>query len=526
MGLYVIEDFDRTGGAWMARGRRDPSFPNALYFHSNPSKCDFPPNEVDPEDAFAETARLALSDTLFPWSRQEIRARGLALHRRRHSEMFDFDLNNPPIDWKIINGNPSLMFVTNDLALNQDGISWVSSNPNIVSNDGRVHRPQNGAPVPVELTPVFKDGTKGNPVRLRVAPYSPALPTLFIYIGQPIEKHHRRDFSCMRIPAGEGAPEWITGFSDSDGGIKHRGNTSYVKGAKRSVSLCFDQKVSLPTSSNDARHLLLLSGYADATRLRNKISFESYRIASANGGNYGLIDISWSEVFINGEYFGLWETCGRVKDVCDANNVFYKVRAFNANLWKTTKTDMTEFVNKYTARSNPYADLESLFEFTSYASPESFARQVDKLFSIESIVNYTLMLNFTENFDGQVTNQYIGRRKRDGKWFIIPWDYDKTFFDGDRFALTNPLIYRMYTDYPGFKDKLADKWASLRSGPMADEAVLGRIGADAALLAPYMEEEYRLLKPAGWDKDFTAAVSQLKEVVSARLKRMDAIYKK
>lgn len=520
-GLYVVEDFCRVGSAWMARGERDPHFKAALYFHSRLAPCDMPPPGVAPDDAFDVTESLVLSDSLFPWSRQEIRARRIIL-ARHHSDMrFDPVPEPDELLERIIGDSPSPMFVTNDLAFAESGFTWESSNPSLVSQDGHVSRPQTGAPRPVVLTPIGPNGERGNPRRIRVVPIAPDLQTLFIYIGFPVQKHRRSDFVCCRLPAGGGTPEWTFGLGGANGGIKHRGNTSYVRGAKRSFSLQFDEKVDWPGSSRAARHVLLFSGYADSTRLRNKISFDAYRCAASEDSPCGAIDVSWSEIFINGEYFGVWETCRRVKDICDPETNLYKVRARNVDLWKTKSTDMTEYIGGYDARLNPYSPLEELFEFTSSSPGKEFANRVEDLFYIDSVIDFYLMLNFTENFDGIVTNQYIGRRKEDDKWFIVPWDYDKTFFDVVPHGFANPLVARIFSTTPGFQEKVSEKWTALRAGPMSDSKVLGRINADAAMLAPYMEEEYRILQPEGWDGTFLQSVEELRKTVVGRLKMMD-----
>ncbi len=146
-------------------------------------------------------------------------------------------------------------------------------------------------------------------------------------------------------------------------------------------------------------------------------------------------------------------------------------------------------------------------------------------FMIDSLVDFFLMLNFTQNYDGQVVNQYLARESASGKWFVIPWDYDKTFFNDNPNTLANRLVTRLWTEVPDFRMKCRCKWKVLRSGAFSDEAVLSRIDAHAELLAPYMEEEYRLRQPAGWTGDFPAAIESLKQTVVARLKVLDRIFK-
>ena len=520
-GLYVMESLDRTGSAWMARGERGMSVKKMPYYRSLPAPCDIPPAGVDPEDAFDAAASLVLSDVFFPWSRQEIQARNKAHAKRRAEARFDPVPEDDGVLRHILADNPSAMYVTNDLALDLPGVSWESSDPGLVSPDGSVNRPENGAPRPVTLTPIHSDGTCGALRRIRVIPVSSSIQTLFLHMGFPIQKHRRSDFTCLRIPAGGGAPEWLSGLAGHGGGVKHRGNTSYAKGAKRSMSLEFDGYVDWPDTGRKTRHALLQCGYADPTRLRNKISFDSFRLAAEDGVPCGAVGVSWCEVFVNGEYFGVWETSARVQDTCDPGTDLYKVRSFKVRLWNTTSTAMTEFIGKHDPRSYPYGPLEELFEFTARSPKAIFAAQAGDVFYLDSIVDYYLLLLFTENFDGQATNQFIARSKGEKKWFLVPWDYDKTFADPSNLGLSNNLVNRMVAYVPGFRERLSAKWKRLRAGPMSDEAVLGRIDADSAMLAPYMEEEFMLLRPAGWDGDYAAAVERLRNIVAGRLKNMD-----
>lgn len=523
-GLYVMEDFGRTGSAWMARGERNTGFKRALYFLSVPADSDMPPPGKGAEEAYKETASLVLSDMMFPWSRQELSARRQWHVQRRAKGQFD---SQPKIDAllrRVTAANLSPLFVTNDLALNVPGMVWETSDAELIASDGRVNRPAKGAPRPVMLTPVAVDGTRGEPMHFRVVPLAPDLQTLFLYIGEPVQKHRRSDFACLRVPAGGGAAEWLFGMGANHGGIKHRGNTSYLKGAKRSFSLAFDQPVGWPGIGNrEARRVLLLSGYADATRLRNKLSFDSYRAAASDETPSGIVDVSWTEVFINGEYFGVWEMCRRVKDVCEPGTELFKVQALNSALWKAADSEMADYVSGGNPRVDPYKELERLFEFTGHSSQEQFAKRLDETFHVKSLIDYILMLNFTANFDGRMTNHYIGRCG--GKWFIAPWDYDKTFANGKPEFLSNFLIRRLQNDVPGFQIGIKKEWQQLRNNELSDAAIFSRIDRDAAVLAPYMEEEFRLLPPLGdVDRNFPEAIERLKRVVADRLALMDGRY--
>ena len=171
-------------------------------------------------------------------------------------------------------------------------------------------------------------------------------------------------------------------------------------------------------------------------------------------------------------------------------------------------------------RANTAKPLEDLFARTVGARWAAFGERAGETFDIDSLIDHLLILNFTENYDGQVVNQFLGRDAASGRWFVVPWDYDKTFFGKD-IHLAHALLTHCVQDLPGFRKDAVAKWRALRAGALSDGAVMSRIDADAARLAPYREEEYRLLKPAGWDGDFPGAVERLKKGVVARLKVVD-----
>ena len=527
-GLYVIEPFDREGSGWMAYGSHVGPAKNAIGFKSSKSSCDEPPPGLDANDAFNRVAALVASDVFFPWSRQELQAK-----RRRQNLIWlahNFDVLKHPGAPGFLGRNLSPLYVTDDLVLpGAPEIQWKSSAPEIVSETGRVTRPESGAPRSVLLAPVdSRTGGIGDcqldaePLRVRVIPLRPALQTLFLHVGSTVDKYVRKDFSCMLIPAGGGDTQWLTGTAATGGGLHHRGNTSYVKGAKRSLSLKFDQTVALMEDGLPSNHLLLLSGYADPTRLRNRISFDTFRAAAAGRVPNGITAIDWAEVFINGEYYGVWELAHRVRDSFPAEEgLLYKIRAHDQPIWSTTSPDMAEAISLADPRTDAAQPLEDLFAITCGANWNDFTKVGVSHLLVDSFVDYLLMLNFTQNQDGQLVNQFLARDAISGKWFFIPWDYDKTFFNGSAVPLGNKLLTHLVDDVPEFSRAAAAKWKTLRGGALSDDAMLARIDSYAERLAPYMEEEYRLRQPDGWNGDFPNAVERLKAVVRDRLHLLD-----
>ncbi len=524
-GVYVVESFDREGGSWMAYGSHIEQATNSIGYRERSSVSEEPPSGAARDAAFSRVTSIVASDVFFPWSRQEILAR--CRERETISEILSFNRLKNHFPREILNGNLSPLYVTGDLNLQGDPqIRWDSSDPDIVSESGKVTRPVSGPPRAVVLTPVDIRRGPRKPVRVRVISQKPRLQALFLHVASPVDKYTRNDFSCLRMPAGGGEGEWLTGTAATGGGAHHRGNTSYIKGVKRSLSLKFDEPVAMMEDQLPARHVFLFCGYADPSRLRNRISFDAYRAAAGGRTPNGITAIDWSEVFINGEYFGVWELAHRVRDIFAADEgLLFKIRSQHPQLWTIPLPDMAEAIAPPDIRADTSLPLTDILKTIADAKPDDFPAMAHRDFFFDSLVDYFLMLNFTQNYDGQVVNQYLAKDSASGKWFVIPWDYDKTFFNADPAILSNRLVTRLWMDVPEFRRECRGKWKALRAGALSDEAVLSRIDAYAELLAPYMEEEYRLKQPAGWTGDFPAAIDKLKETVSARLKALDRHFK-
>ncbi|MBQ3809678.1 MAG: CotH kinase family protein, partial [Kiritimatiellae bacterium] len=323
-------------------------------------------------------------------------------------------------------------------------------------------------------------------------------------------------------------PESLLGTAATGGGVRHRGNTSYVRGARRSLSLEFDRPVAWTGAPAPASHVLLLSGYADATRLRNALCFDAFSAMHPDAPR-GAVPVSWTDVFVNGEWAGVWETAPRLKDmVSDWATPVYKVRT-PEGLWSRVSADMLDRRDGAGPGEPDAADAYDPFlelaRFVVESDDVGFAARAGEFFDLDDLADMVLLLDFTGNVDGRTTNQYVVRRRSDGRWLVLPWDYDKTFLGGKyrELPLSNPLYDRCRRCVPGFGERLAARWAALRAGSLSDAALERWIDGKAALLAPYMDEDFRLVPPAGADGgcDYARAVEELREEVLFRARRLD-----
>ena len=530
LGLYCLVPFEAPAAPWFGVGAHDPSRPGRLHFAAAASSpaAGAGLSEEEREDAWRRMLARLRTDSGFPLTPHE--ARFLA---RRHGERrLALRLSDPaPGPETLLGDNPAAFYVTGDLDLSAagPGVVWHSSDPAAITPEGRVSRPTDGRTRTVELQASFPGG-ETRTFRFRVMPHIPALPALFLSFGRPLDKVERSEFACLRIPAGEGStPEWL--FGTGDGGAKLRGNTSYLKGRRRSMNLKFDEPVAMPGAGAPVRHLLLLSGYADPSRLRNALSFDAFR-AMDPAAPFRSTVITWTEVFFNGAYAGVWECCPRLQDVLgEPFSDLYKVRSSHG-LW--TRPDASaESVDRVdgVTGDEAYAPIRDIVRLVSSPDAAAFARDAGNAFDIPELLDFFLLLNFTGNEDGRLTNQFIGRRGTDGRWLLLPWDYDKTFLPGhtarrarpgDSGCLTNPLFRRLFTENPALRDRLAARWRNMRSNALSDEWIDRWIDERATLLAPYMADDYRAVPPLGHDGDYAASVEALRAEAHASAAWLDA----
>ena len=150
-------------------------------------------------------------------------------------------------------------------------------------------------------------------------------------------------------------------------------------------------------------------------------------------------------------------------------------------------------------------------------------------FDLDALVDFFLLVNFTGNEDGRVTNQFVGRRAEDGRWMLLPWDYDKTFLVAPagkiarKGLMSSPLFKRIAAVLPSFRSRVSARWRELRSGILSEASLDGWIDERAALLAPFMDEDYRVVPPLGHDGDYAAAVEAFRAEVRFRLSLLDRL---
>ena len=469
LGFYCMVPFEGPSPPWFATGTRDVARPDRMHFSAPAADAAAGAGMSASERAAAwgRMLRTLRGDPRFPWSAAEAECIARR-HARRRAEAL---LPEPAAE-----------------------------------ASGRASAPGGGA---------AEDRRTGG------------LPALALHFGRPLDRYARTEFAC-RFASGGGAAQWLSGTGPRGGGAKLRGNTSYVAGRRRSIHLKFDVPADLP-GGEPARRLLLLSGYADATRLRNALCFDVFR-AMTPEGTVRAPEVFWAEVSVNGAPAGVWECCRRVQDcVTERFSDLYKVKT-PAGLW-TSPSGSAEAVERVgggaTDESDPNGSFRDLVRCVAEAPVEEFAARAPVVFDLDELADFFLLVNFSGNEDARVSNQYVGRRVSDGRWLILPWDCDKTFLvpPAGRAArsglLVSPLFARLLRDEPSFPGRVRRRWRELRAGPLSERALDAWIDERSEALAPYMDADYRVVPPLGAEPDFAANVRALRAQVRTRLSLLD-----
>lgn len=219
---------------------------------------------------------------------------------------------------------------------------------------------------------------------------------------------------------------------------------------------------------------------------------------------------AYAEVFVNGAYRGVYALSERV-DRKQLQLKKYANGAIKGELYKGADWGpATTFVGALPAFDNArllwggfeYKAPEEATDWTNLAgfvrfvqtSPDAeFYAQYRQRFRLDNAVDYFLFLNLTRATDNTGKNVYIAKYKAGEPYFYVPWDLDGTFgndWRGEHDAtttglLTNGFYQRLLGDSAagGFRDALRSRWATLRGGLVAENALLNRFRAHGAYLA-------------------------------------------
>ncbi len=264
---------------------------------------------------------------------------------------------------------------------------------------------------------------------------------------------------------------------EANAGVKRRGGISRQY-YKHSFTIEFYNKFPLLGLPKDD-DWILNANCIDKTFMRHKISYDIFREMNSNNiaPKSDYINLS-----LNGEYEGLYilmqkmnaKTLG-VDKKDDMAMVFKEPPIFYKNKLEFVRDSLNyydqRFPKIYKLDKTKY--IESLKDFLFNASDAEFAKNIGKWFDIENVIDWHIILLFTNNSDGIMKNFFLYKIDSETPLRFALWDYDHSFGrDGDNelnmldrvLDCNRSVLLKRLSEIPETKylPKLKKRWFELR----------------------------------------------------------------
>lgn len=399
----------------------------------------------------------------------------------------------------VLGSNPSPSYVLHDLALPvrlEPGVSvaWSSSAPGIIGADGRVHRPDDLRPVAVTLTARLSAGPDSwtNQMVFRVMPEVRKLPALFLWAREPLSRLQRVDCAALYFAEGtSNVPRHWLAAQDERSGVSLRGNSS-LRQRKKPLGLRLPMPHGLWGTTNVCK-INLVNPWRDPTLVRNQLCYRAFSDMARPGHPRFGLPLEWMEVFVNGHYHGLLEAIPPVREEWLGLEPYQEGDPYPAVVYKAQRTApsiieprrlmrQTEPSRRHGSFPEPVVELQ---RFIDDSPPDVFAREVDRWLDLDNLVDFHLLLDFSENYNGwpfdfTIHDVLVRPSGPEARFFLVPYDFDTTWDPRPVGKYHSQVFDRLMTQYPGYRERLAARWCELRAGPLADATL-------AASLARYQE---------------------------------------
>ena len=262
------------------------------------------------------------------------------------------------------------------------------------------------------------------------------------------------------------------------GNIKYRGGIS-SRFPKHSYSLKLDKEHSIGDLSA-GKSWVLNASYIDKTFMRHKLCYDLFN----NMGDYNIAPkCTYAMVIENEEPQGLYVVMQRINkrllqiDDSDDNSLIFKEpKVFYADSVMPQKTAQNKNFNEQTYPDfEKYGDKSSILDefhrFILESSDEDFRTKLSDWIDLKNVVDWHLLILFTNNSDGVRKNFYLYKKDSKTPFRVAIWDCDHSFGrDGDNELnmlerLTDDnrnILFNRLLGEQWYQDMLAERWKQLR----------------------------------------------------------------
>ncbi len=218
--------------------------------------------------------------------------------------------------------------------------------------------------------------------------------------------------------------------------IKCRGGMS-SRYFKHSYSLELDSDFSFKELPNDD-DWILNANYIDKTFMRHKISYDLFR--EMDKKNIAAQSY-YINVFLNNKYDGLYLIMEKINgkmiklDKNDSLAMLFK----DPPIFVKEKLDYAQDSTNYYQQKYPKKHIsdktnyiEKFKDFIFNSTDENFDANINKWIDIDNVVDWHILLLFSNNSDGIMKNFYLYKLDSKTPFRFAIWDYDHSFGrDGD-----------------------------------------------------------------------------------------------
>ena len=264
---------------------------------------------------------------------------------------------------------------------------------------------------------------------------------------------------------------------DLKGKAKFRGGYS-SRFPKHSYALKFKEKFSLcglPANKN----WVLNASYIDKTFMRHKLCYDLFRMM----GDYDLApQCAYALVNENGKSQGLYVVMQRLNkqvlglDSKDSSALIFKEPKLffadsvmpsrsEANFHEQTYPDFEKYGDKS-------SKVDDFHRFIVKSSNEKFAAEIGEWIDIRNVLDWHLLILFTNGGDGVLKNFYLYKQNAQTPFRVALWDCDHSFGrDGDNElnmlehlpSECHNILFNRLLQQEWYLDMMKERWWQLRN---------------------------------------------------------------
>lgn len=325
------------------------------------------------------------------------------------------------------------------------------------------------------------------------------------------------------------------------GKIKLRGGSS-SRYDKHSFTIELDNAYSLGELPEDD-DWILNANYIDKTFMRHKVSYDIFREMSPHNI---ASKSTYVNVSLNDNYEGLYVLMEKMnKGLIGLNKndsmamLFKDPPLFTMDSTTHIEDSSNFYQQKYPkiGKVDRTSYLDQFKEFLFYASNDEFYASIGKWIDIENIMDWHLILLFSNNGDGLLKNFYLYKIDSDTPFRIAIWDYDHSYGrDGDNemnlikpIDCTRAILLKRLLQSKNYTDQLKQRYAALRSsGCFSIENFEKHIEENHKLIQKELNNNFKKWPVnAKWyydENNYEQEIDILRQFIRMRIEQLDQYF--